>query len=58
MVQAPLLLVDKHLIPFELSYPAIYTRRGALWAKHMGLKEGATGNTNGNLGNPLGTKEK
>jgi hypothetical protein len=38
-------------------------RRGGLWAKHMGLKRGAIGNTLGehigNLkGNIEGTKEK
>jgi len=37
-------------------------RRGGLWAKHMGLKRGAIGNTLGeqieNLRNMLGTKEK
>jgi hypothetical protein len=27
-------------------------RRGEVWAKHMGLKQGASGNT---LGNTLGT---
>jgi hypothetical protein len=52
---------------------AIWVRRGGLWAKHMGLKQGAIGNTLGehmeNLGNTwrtlselegnmLGTKEK
>jgi len=37
-------------------------RRGGLWAKHMGLKRSAIGNTLGehigNLRNMLGTKEK
>jgi len=38
-------------------------RRGGLWAKHMGLKRGAIGNTLGKPiweleGNMLGTKEK
>jgi len=46
------------LIPFELPYPTIYVRRGGLWAKHMGLKQGAIGNTNGNTGNPLGTRRE
>jgi hypothetical protein len=36
-----------------------YFSRGGLWAKHMGLKQGAIGNT---LGEPIGnlneTKEK
>jgi hypothetical protein len=27
--------------------PRIYVRRGGLWAKHMGLKQGAIGNTHG-----------
>jgi hypothetical protein len=53
--------------------PPIWVRRGGLWAKHMGLKGGAIGNTFGeHIGNPgnilkthwelegnmLGTKEK
>jgi hypothetical protein len=40
--------------------PAMYVRRGGLWAKHTGLKRGVIGTTLGehigNLGNPLGTK--
>ncbi len=32
--------------------PAMYMRGGGLWAKHMGLKQGAIGTT---LGNTLGT---
>jgi hypothetical protein len=39
--------------------PPIYVRRGGLWAKHMGLKQGAIGNILGehigNLGNILRT---
>ncbi len=42
--------------------PATKVRSGGLWAKHMGLKWGAIGNTFGehigNLGNMLGTKGK
>ncbi len=42
--------------PFGLP---IQVRKGGLWAKHMGLKEGAIGNTLGehieNLQNILGT---
>jgi hypothetical protein len=31
-------------------------RRGELWAKHMGLKQGAIGNTHGeHIGNLMGT---
>jgi hypothetical protein len=37
----------------------IEVRRGGLWAKHMGLKQGAIGNTHGEqIGNLLGTEEK
>jgi hypothetical protein len=33
-------------------------RKGGLWAKHRGLKQGAIGNTLGeHIGNLLGTKE-
>jgi hypothetical protein len=42
--------------------PPIWVRRGGLWAKHKGLKQGTIGNTLGkhigNLKNILRTKEK
>jgi len=35
--------------------PPIYVRRGGLWAKHVGLKRGAIGNTLGEyIGNLMG----
>jgi hypothetical protein len=36
-------------LPFD---PPIWVRKGEVWAKHMGLYQGAIGNT---LGNTLGT---
>jgi len=34
-------------------------RRGGLWAKHMGFKQGVVGRTHGeHIGNLLGTKER
>jgi hypothetical protein len=39
--------------------PLIYVRRGGLWAKHMGLKQGAIGNTHGeHIGNLLEQSKK
>jgi len=40
------------LIPLAKNTQPTQMRRGGLWAKHMGLKRGAIGNT---LGNTLGT---
>jgi hypothetical protein len=39
--------------------PLTYVRRGGLWAKHMGLKQGAIGNTHGeHIGNLLEQRKK
>ncbi len=38
--------------------PAIQVRRGGLWAKHMGLKRGAVGNTLGTLREHVGNNGK
>jgi hypothetical protein len=39
--------------------PPIYVKKGGLWAKHVGLKQGVIGNTFGehieNMGKLLGT---
>jgi len=65
--EIPLLQTVRHnfspgLIPLAKNthfIPLIWVRRGGFWAKYMGLKSAAIGNTLGeqieNLGNNLGT---